>query len=381
MVVARLCPWRPRAAPGGYQPELDGLRAVAVIAVWVHHATLVAPALYPHTMPHGIYLSAGVQLFFALSGFLIYSPFVQAHLTGGPSPSLATYARRRITRIYPAYLVAFLALWALGWIVVDGGWDLFADLTLTQLYWPHGGEHGIVPAWTLCVEVSFYAFVPLWAMLVRRAARRRDRLCTELVACGTLMVVGSIALWFHQMHTLPSPLSVLLPRLPALGGGMLLAVVATGRADRPQLERWARRFPPPAVCWPVGIVAIMWTPGLPATLSDGATSWTVLAFAQVAGGLLLAAPIMLGAGSRGAVSRGLRSRLLVATGIVSYGVYLWHYDILDDLEVAPLDQGMWQAVAALAVLLAVSVGAGALSYRVVERPALAWARRRGSARP
>ncbi|MBN2623020.1 MAG: acyltransferase, partial [Acidimicrobiales bacterium] len=217
--------------------------------------------------------------------------------------------------------------------------------------------------------------------LVRRAARRRDRLRTELVAAGALMVVGTVALWLQHMDPLPLVLAVLLPHLTALGGGVLLAVVAAGRADRPRLERWARRCPPPAVCWPLGILAIMWTPGRAMSMSDTTTSWTVLAFAQVAGGLLLAAPVMLGAGSGGAVSRGLRSRLLVATGIVSYGVYLWHYDILGDLEVAPLDQGVWQAFAALAVLLMVSVGAGLLSYRVVERPALAWARRRGSARP
>ncbi len=364
--------------PGGYLPELDGLRGMAVGLVWLYHAALVSPALARYVMPGALDLRAGVELFFVLSGFLIYTPFVRSHLAGNEVLPVLAYVRRRIARIYPAYLVAFGGLLALGWISYRDTSNLVANLTLTQEYQPSTlGGTGLLPAWTLCVEVSFYAFVPLWAAVVRRTGRGRDRARTEIAGAVGLMAVGVVALWFDVVYALPRPLSVLVPELPTLAGGMLLAVVVAARPERPRLDRLARRVPPPAVCWTVAFAALLWMPGQPDTWrSTDRVPLMVAALTKAAFGLLVAAPLMLGVASDRPVARALRSRPLVGVGLISYGIYLWHFDILRQLRPGHLDRSPLQAVAVLVILLAVSVAAGALSHRLVERPALAWGRRR-----
>lgn len=364
------------AGPGSHRPELDGLRAMAVAVVWVHHAALAAPALSEYTMPEAIQLSGGVELFFVLSGFLIYGPFARAHVTGSAVPAARDYARRRIMRIYPAYLVAFITLWALGWIQTEGLGRFVANLTLTQDYQASRlAVDGIEPAWTLCVEMSFYAAVPLWAALVRWAGRGRDPVRAELAGAAALMVMGVVALWLDVQDLLPWPLRVLFTQLPTLAGGMLLAVVAVSRADRPRLDHLARRVPPAVVCWPLGIWILMAVPQWP-TGHVTTTTLVAMGLSQAAFGLLLAVPILLGVAPRGRVTAALRSRPFVGVGLVSYGIYLWHYDVLDDAPVGHLDHTRLVAVATLALLLAVAVGLAIASHRLVEQPALAWARSR-----
>ena len=79
--------------------ELDGLRAVAVLLVFGYHIGLKATPLHRYVAPEFFYLQAGVEVFFVLSGFLIYSPFVRAHLAGERAPRPLDYLRRRVLRI------------------------------------------------------------------------------------------------------------------------------------------------------------------------------------------------------------------------------------------------------------------------------------------
>src|SRR5205085_8142732 len=102
--------------------------------------------------------------FFVLSGFLIYRPFVSANLAGRESPGLWNYALRRFLRIFPAYVLVLFLLDALGDIDVHGTSGLLKHATLTNTYFRDIGGLGIAQSWTLVVELSFYAFVPLWAV-------------------------------------------------------------------------------------------------------------------------------------------------------------------------------------------------------------------------
>jgi peptidoglycan/LPS O-acetylase OafA/YrhL len=355
--------------------ELDGLRAVAVLLVFGYHVGLKATPLHRYVAPEFFYMQAGVEVFFVLSGFLIYTPFVRAHLAGDGAPRPLDYLRRRALRIYPAYWVAFGLLLAVGWIAVEGVGRTLQNLTLTQGYREVDvlTGQGIEPAWTLCVEVTFYAFVPLWAALVRRAARPGRALRTELAGAVLLMATGVGAIMWDELGSIPVALRVLFPHLVTLGGGMVLAIVATARTSVPRVDRVARWVPPALVCWPLAFVAALRMPGQATSFQAPDGDWVVFSLTQSLFGLLLAAPIMLGAG--GVLSRALRWRPVAWVGLVSYGIYLWHYDVVFDLWPGAWETGRVRAVLASFGFLAVSVALGAASYYLVERPAQAWARR------
>jgi peptidoglycan/LPS O-acetylase OafA/YrhL len=200
-----------RAAP---IPGVEGVRAVAAVSVLIFHCWqygtdgptradlgLVNRFVLPH-------LSLGVTLFFSLSGFLLYQPFVAAAVSGSPFPKVGSYFRNRALRILPAYWVILLAVGVLlpaalvrqsrdqlvlGRLV-ENPWLAVRNATLTQGYSPTGLLSGIAPAWSLAVEVVFYLALPLLGLLAvvaaRRAATPTRRLLAGLVPAGLLLVVG-----------------------------------------------------------------------------------------------------------------------------------------------------------------------------------------------
>ena len=151
-------------------PLLDSVRAIAALSVLVFHAsfwskiTLTGSALAPFLTR----LDVGVAIFFVLSGFLLYRPFVRAHLQGTPEPRAVAYGWRRALRILPAYWLALTVIalvvpkpdtfQADHAVVYYGFLQIYGDLVFG----------GISQAWTLCVEVTFYAMLPLWALAMRR---------------------------------------------------------------------------------------------------------------------------------------------------------------------------------------------------------------------
>ncbi len=151
-------------------PLLDSIRAIAALSVVVFHAGFWSRVTETGSVaaPFLTHLDVGVTVFFVLSGFLLYRPFVRARLLGGPAPSAAAYGWRRALRIVPAFWVALtlIALWVpkpdtfepSHAVVYYGFAQIYTDLALG----------GIGQAWTLCVEVTFYAMLPLWAVLLRR---------------------------------------------------------------------------------------------------------------------------------------------------------------------------------------------------------------------
>jgi peptidoglycan/LPS O-acetylase OafA/YrhL len=106
-------------------PLLDGMRAVAVLAVVVVHSAVFGDALGSSLGGRLLaHLNVGVAIFFLISGFLLYRPFI-AHRTGGPeAPAVRDYAKRRFLRIYPAYWLVLTVLVVVPGLtgVVGGGW-------------------------------------------------------------------------------------------------------------------------------------------------------------------------------------------------------------------------------------------------------------------
>jgi peptidoglycan/LPS O-acetylase OafA/YrhL len=106
----------------------------------------------------------GVRIFFMISAFLLYRPYAMAHLHGVSEPALRTYAMRRALRILPAYWVALtvLAIWpGLRGVWTENWWVYYGML---QGYWGSTQFSGLTVAWSLTVEVAFYAALPFLAL-------------------------------------------------------------------------------------------------------------------------------------------------------------------------------------------------------------------------
>jgi peptidoglycan/LPS O-acetylase OafA/YrhL len=366
-------------------PLFDSLRAIAALSVLLFHAALFRLLTGDSPVrPYTSHLDVGVTVFFMISGFLLYRPFVRARLTGQESPHVPAYAWRRFLRIAPAYWVALtvVALWlSLSGVFTARGIPVYYGFL--QIYDTDRVFGGIPQAWTLCVEVTFYAFLPIWALLMRKVGGGVRR---EFLALG-LLWLASLAYKVWALEQI-SPNSVLsgpylqpLPNfLDQFAIGMAVAVLSVHLAQLERLPRWVellRRHD--WIPW-VGAVLAFWVVstqiGYTGARFESATRRMFLGrhelYALVALGVLL--PALFATPGRGVAGRLLASRVLTYLGLVSYGIYLYHFaavkqldDWIGDSIGGPLEAQI--LIHALLALLAATVLAS-LSYYLVERPAL-----------
>lgn len=185
------------AAPARF-PTFEGLRALAALGVLVFHAAgftgvTVGPDAGGGASEWLNHLSVGVSVFFVLSGFLLFRPLVEAHLRGVPGPPVVPYLVRRAARIYPAYWLALAVSVAVLDLNIGDAWARFRFFALLQIYWGDTVFGGLPQAWTLCTEVSFYLFLPLWAALLARVRGSVEhRMQVHLIGLGALYVVGLV---------------------------------------------------------------------------------------------------------------------------------------------------------------------------------------------
>jgi peptidoglycan/LPS O-acetylase OafA/YrhL len=370
-------------------PCFDGYRALAAGAVLLLHVGVASGFVFRNE-DIGQYvfrLDVGVAVFFLISGFLLYRPFVAAHLTdGGAGPRLRNYFRGRFLRIFPAYWVALTAvvLFQHGPThrIHDFG-DFIAYYGLLQQYTVRHHFGGIQQAWTLCVEVSFYLFLPMWAWAMRSLAKRAaNRLAVEL---GGLVVLYATGLLWRGLfaHLDPSHSNLGLHVLPAFFDefalGMGLAVlsvwfVRNGRTWRP--FELAGRYP--WVCWLLAAVCF-WAASTQLDIPQNygilsAKQWLAWTISYGLTAFFLLLPGIFGPQDRGVVRGFLRNPVIRYLGIVSYGVYLWHeffidkyFDWTGNTRLALTGSTLVGFVVFVAGL---SVLAATISYYVVERPAL-----------
>ena len=192
-------------------PSLTGVRALAAILVVATHAAYTT-GRYTRGYSGLVFsrMEIGVPIFFVLSGFLLFGPWVRAVVSGSTAPSLWRYARNRVLRIMPAYVVTVLAAFLI-YHFRDAGpnpghsWNgLLRNLTLTQIYtdaymFSHLHQ-GLTQMWSLAVEVAFYAALPLLAyLLLVVLCRRRWRPGLLLAGLGGLALIS--AAWMVLVHT------------------------------------------------------------------------------------------------------------------------------------------------------------------------------------
>jgi peptidoglycan/LPS O-acetylase OafA/YrhL len=363
--------------------QIDSLRAIAALAVVGihvgHHSGVNVEAAWGAFTSH---LNVGVTLFFLITGFLLYRPWAVALLAGAEGPSIARYAKRRVLRIVPGYWVALtlLALWpGLRGVFGPDWWVYYGFAQSLRFDWTWSG---LTPAWSLSVEAHYYALLPLYAAGVARLASGRSgrtRLRIGTAALAGLAGFGvafcyAVARW--QWLNLATSLPGLLLWFSA---GMALALASAACAGREHEVR-ALRFVAthPGACWTLAAALyalLCLTPGIPRALSGDAYT-PVLRVAEhviyAAVSLLVMLPAVFGSDAGGLPRRVLGARLLSRIGVVSYGVFLWHLPLIEEMQRRGLDGLVpgWPFLSLGVLILPVAIACGFLSYTLIERPAM-----------
>lgn len=342
---------------------IDGLRALAVIAVIVFHvdATL---------LPGGF---TGVDLFFVVSGFVI-SQSLASRPNDHAGRFLLDFYRRRVLRLLPALLCVLLVTFLWSALLIPRAWrneqfdqtGLGALLGVSNvvLAWqdgdyfsPGGNLNPFLHTWTLGVEEQFYLLFPLLflAWLRGRNAQRWSRWLLPLLAVASL----GFAAW--QTRHAPISAFYLLPaRFWELASGALLYQLVATRRLAPHWQGWAL----PGLM--LLLVGFLFVPeflfAVPGVIGTVVGTLMLLAAATAAGNAERAQPLM----------RVLQWRPLAYLGRLSYSLYLWHWPLLVVLRWTYGMHGV--ALWAYPVLLLMLACA---SYHGVECPlrAAAWGRR------
>ena len=363
----------------------DGIRAIAALSVVLYHAAYVRSgyrAAYGHFLGSALEnLDLGLYLFFVLSGYLIARPYVSAYIDGRPLPSLGSYGRNRALRIIPAFWVVTTILLLRHNLFVDvlprGTFNaspvqLAAIFLFLQNWWPSTDAVLVGPAWTLDIEVLFYALIPLMAVVVVATLRRVPHRRRWLVVLALTFVVTASSL--AARYALPATL-VLQRSIPAMLFAFMLGVALASVEGR----------------------------SIAAMRGHGQTLLLALSLAIVGLALLFAyyevAPARAGFDPRGPRFRPLLAALgcgclvgapLVSewsgragwvllthpvvkwVGVRSYSIYLIHQGLGVDVQAlvpawgGPITHFLFFA----ALLIPATLLAAALSYRFVEAPLL-----------
>ena len=309
-----------------YRPDIDGLRAVAVMAVLGFHA-------FPGNVPGGF---VGVDIFFVISGFLI-SSIVLRGLDEGCFSFSAFYARR-IKRIFPGLIIVLGVFLALGWFLLLsheyrqlGKHSAASAAFVSNLaLWGESGyfdmeaeRKPMLHLWSLGVEEQFYL---IWPLLLVLLYRRRLNLVwsTALIALGSFFL-NIAAINNHASATFYLPVT----RMWELLAGALLAYFSLHFEDRLNLfvdgivyeAQWAGNVALREVQAIAGILMIVASVGW-IDRTEPFPGWRALL--PVTGTFLLIA-----AGSRAWMNRRVLAHpYLVLVGLVSYPLYLWHWPLL-----------------------------------------------------
>lgn len=358
MVRARAAAMPIPASVARYRPDIDGLRAVAIVSVIVYHAL-------PGVLPGGF---LGVDVFFVISGYLITQLILkQMH---EQSFSLAEFYRRRARRILPALLVVLAASALFGWfallpeeLVWLGRAIAWSAPFMANVFFARAGDYGgyfdpgaavspLIHLWSLGVEEQFYLAWPVLLLLAGRARVTRGMLWVVITASLALSVWGE---WVRPGQSFYLPTS----RAWELAGGGLLAVVGAGSATVALPLRLGR--------YRIGKRAVMSVAGFALILLGAGFVATALALSGLVGLTpALGAAALIAAGSQAPVNRYLlASRPMVFVGRISYPLYLWHWPALSFSRIVigrPLTD--WEA--AVAVVFAAL--AAYATCRLVEEP-------------
>ncbi len=297
-----------------YRPDIDGLRAVAILLVCIFHFRL---------LPIGEAGFIGVDIFFVISGFLI-TRIITDGLSAGKF-RLGTFYYRRVRRLYPAMLVVLVLYLLAGWILFlpalfeELAWEtLFSSIYGINIYlWRSVNYFGVqadskplLHMWSLAVEEQFYLFYPLFLIGLYRLCRGRSG---QLLGIVVVFMLGSFALGWFASYWKPQAAFYLLPTRAweLMAGGVLAMVVQRG-----PLPKAFVRLAGPAAVLLLGAAMV---------LHHGQIAFPGwFAALPVLSGVLF---IVAGQDMHTPLSRLLSSRPMVFFGNISYPLYLVHWPV------------------------------------------------------
>jgi peptidoglycan/LPS O-acetylase OafA/YrhL len=332
------------AAHLAHVPEIDGLRAVAVTLVVLHHAASVPRSGF-----------VGVDVFFVISGYLITLLLLRERQATGRVDLMAFYARR-MRRILPAALVVIGATLVVGSMLLSPaalrdtagsasaaalfGANFFFELT-TGGYWDaRAGEQPLLHLWSLGVEEQFYLVWPVLLILLLRSPAHTLRRVLFTLTLASFGLAEALLYYNPQSAFFQSP-----ARFWELAAGGLVALST------------ARAMPWAGTAGAVLVLAGAFAPlphfpgrgALPAVAGTALLLWTIHARER-----------------RGFVIAGLlRLPPLVGLGRISYSLYLWHWPLLAFYNASTPGAGSTRT---RLLLCGVAVALAVASYRYVEQP-------------
>ena len=385
---------------------IDGLRAVAALSVLIDHVgeNTIEGSSAGKLGQLAALGAQGLTLFFALSGFLLFLPFVSALLSEKRIPSIGRYCRNRILRIYPAYWVIFAIVFIAGELSVHGYHHgssalyarygdigritdigvLVPNVLLLQTLVPGAVLTGIVPAWSLTTELTFYALLPLIALLswwlVRHGISRTAALS---VGPFTLIVIGvAVTLILNHMTNGLSTSGAfdfswgqgwsavvarsILAQADLFGFGMLAAIaLELLRRRRPDLRMGQWQL----ACLLAGIVAVVG-----ATLHfDGGLTTTIVGVCASVLILLTVIPTQSSKAGPNFLAKCLDWTPIRYIGLTSYSIYLWHFPVIFWLKAngVLLTKGSMALIINSVIVFSVVLVLASCTYYLVEKPCMA----------
>nr|WP_310310824.1 acyltransferase family protein [Hydrogenophaga palleronii] len=343
-----------------YRPDIDGMRAIAVTAVVIHHA-------FPHLLPGGF---VGVDIFFVLSGYLISTIILRSLVDG--HFTFSDFYIRRVKRIFPALLLVLIFTAAMGWQrlipsdYAELGKHLLGGAAFISnfLLWQEAGyfdseslSKPLLHLWSLAIEEQFYLLWPLCLYLLHRWRLSAIRSIALILLVSFFVNLALVS--DHPVAAFYNPAA----RVWELMLGALLAAIQlhpAGWRGLLGLPATQKQAPEQAAAWMAWAGALLLGLGLallhPQRAFPGA--WALLP--------TLGTVLLIAAGPNSLINRTLlASRPMVWVGLISYPLYLWHWPLLTFAHLRAGDTPAWTTQltwVAVAILLAW------LTYQLVEKP-------------
>jgi peptidoglycan/LPS O-acetylase OafA/YrhL len=321
----------------GHRPGLDGARGLAIVLVLAGHA-----------LPVGFAAGwVGVTLFFVLSGFLITSLLLEERAITG-TVRLRQFFERRVRRLLPAFVVVSAVVLLSMVVIGQAEQGIFIGLVAASYIsnWVIGGGTWLGPmshTWSLAIEEQFYLVWPI-TMLVALRYLRAKQLAVLLVGLAAVIQIGRVVGWATGVQ--PERLAFATEfQADGLLLGCALAIVMH-----------LRPFRVPLVARPLALVGLLVVAFIVPDVLRGFGNTVVVLLST----LLVAA--LVAPSGRDVV---FQNRALVSLGLISYGLYLWHYPILWHLGFT--DGRPYPGFGPAVLGIAMSIGVAAASYLWVER--------------